>query len=352
MSYFLKYGLRAAERKKAEVDPTEYGTYVHAVLENTVRCIQEMGGFRSVSLQETLDIAHRYSDEYAREHFSQLDSERMTYLFHRNLRELDMVVQDLWEELKESLFEPSGYEVDFSANGQLPPIPIPNQAIQAQLRGFVDRVDVWNADGSTYYRVVDYKTGRKNFDYCDVFNGVGLQMLLYLFALRDSGSDMFEKHPVPAGVQYFPARAFYLSADGKLDEEEAEKTRSPEWKRKGLLLEDPEVLQAMEPGESPKRMSYTVKKDGTLSGDLADREQMKRLEDHVFSLLADLVEDIASGNVEANPYTRGSSHDACSYCPYGAICHQEEVTGRRNYKAMKSQEFWEEIEKERKKNGR
>ena len=187
MSYFLKYGLRLKERKEATVDPAEFGTYVHAVLENTARCVQELGGFRNVSLEETLEIAHRYSDEYATQRFSQLDSERMSYLFRRNLQELDMVVKELWLELKDALFEPSGFEVNFGGEDGLPPIPIPNKSMNAVLRGFIDRVDTWNFAGNTYYRVVDYKTGRKDFDYCDVFNGVGLQMLLYLFALRDSG---------------------------------------------------------------------------------------------------------------------------------------------------------------------
>ena len=352
MSYFLKYGLRAKERKEATVDPAEFGTYVHAVLENTTRCIRELGGFHNVTLDETLDIAHRYSEEYAVQRFSQLDSERMTYLFRRNLRELDMVVRELWLELKDALFEPSGFEVNFGSDDGLPPIAIPNRSMNAVLRGFIDRVDTWSFAGNTYYRVVDYKTGRKDFDYCDVFNGVGLQMLLYLFALRDSGDDALGKRPVPAGVQYFPARAPYIPAEGRLTEEEAEKARKTIWKRRGLLLQDEMVLQAMEPGESPQRMCYTIRKDGSLSGDLADRDQLKLLEAYIFRYLGKMVEDIASGNVEANPYTRGSSHNVCSFCPYGAVCHEAEVEGRRNYQAMKPQRFWEEVEKEMKNYGR
>ena len=213
-------------------------------------------------------------------------------------------------------------------------------------------MDTWHRQGSDYYRVVDYKTGRKDFDYCDVFNGVGLQMLLYLFALRSSGEDLLGSNPVPAGVQYFPARAPYLPADGKLNSEEAERLRSSQWKRKGLLLNDQEILQAMEPGDCPKRMSYSVKKDGALSGDLADREQLKLLEGYVFRLLAHMVEEIGSGIVEPNPYTRGSSHSACDYCPYGTICHEKTVEGRRNYKTMSAQRFWEEIGKEMTGHGR
>ena len=126
-------------------------------------------------------------------------------------------------------------------------------------------------------------------------------MLLYLFALREDGGELLGDRPIPAGVQYFPARAPYLTSDGKLDGEEAEKERRSLWKRKGLLLRDEAVLQAMEPGDAPQRMSYSVKKDGTLSGDLADREQLKLLEEYVFRVLAGMVEDIASGNVEPNP---------------------------------------------------
>lgn len=346
MSYFLQYGLRIKERKEAEIDPSEFGTYVHAVLENTARCIRDLGGFHVVSLEDTLSIAHRYSEEYAAEHFSQLDSDRIAYLFRRNMQELDMVVQDLWLELKESLFEPQGFEVEFGADGSLPPIAIPNSSMNAMLRGYVDRVDTWKTQGSTYFRVVDYKTGSKDFDYCDVFNGIGLQMLLYMFALRDSQSNMFSSHPVAAGVQYFPAKAPYISVDGKMDEAEAEKERLSHWKRKGLLLEDKAVLQAMEPGDHPKRMSYTIKSDGSYCGDLADRDQMKMLETYIFKILSGLVDDIASGNVEPNPYTRGSSHSACDYCPFESVCHKQEVSGRRNYKTMTAQRFWEEIAKE------
>jgi ATP-dependent helicase/nuclease subunit B len=351
-SYFLKYGLRAKERKEATVDPAEFGTYVHAVLENTCRDIKAMGGFHQVSLEQTLDIAHKHSDAYAAEHFSQIESERMTYLFRRNARELDMVVGELWEELKDSLFEPAAFEVNFGGEQGLPAITIPNGSMDAILRGFIDRMDTWLCGSITYYRVVDYKTGRKDFDYCDVFNGVGLQMLLYMFALRNSGEENLGDRPVAAGVQYFPARAPYMSAEGSLDEAEAEKLRQREWKRRGLLLKDEQVLQAMEPGEKVIRMDYSVKKDGSLSGDLADRDQMKLLEGYVFRYLCKLVEDIASGNVTPNPYTRGSRHNACSFCPYGSICHQATVEGRRNYKTMSAQRFWEDVEKEMKQHGR
>ena len=351
LSYFLKYGLRAQERKEAKIDPAEYGTYVHAVLEMTGKAVMQKGGFHQVGLEEVLSIAAVFSEQYLNEHFGALESQRMEYLFRRNMQELEMVVRELWRELNQAEYESSHFELHFDDGGQMPAISIPNNGITAVLRGFVDRVDVWKRGESTYFRVVDYKTGKKAFDYCDVFNGVGLQMLLYLFALETAGEDLIPGKRISAGVQYFPARAPYVSVDGSMTEEEAVAARKKEWKRSGLLLSDEDSLRAMDASEKMDTLSCKMQKDGTLSGDIADRQQLGMLNDYIMKCLGRMAEDIASGNVTPNPYTRGNSHNACSFCPYGSICHQETVEGRRNYQAMSAPKFWEEIGKEAEENG-
>ena len=176
-------------------------------------------------------------------------------------------------------------------------------------------------------------------------------MLLYLFALEQEGEALLGKNPIPAGVQYFPARVPILSTDGDLSDEELLSERQPQWKRKGLILEDDDVLYAMENTDTPVRLSCRRKKDGTVTGDIASREQFKLLSRYVFHLLGSMVDEIASGNITPNPYTRGSSHNACRYCPYGAVCHATTVEDRRNYKMMSSQRFWDEITKEMNEHG-
>ena len=340
MSYFLKYGLKLKERKEATVDPAEFGTYVHAVLEDTAREIMTRGGFHQVSLESTIEIANHFSEAYIAQRFSQIDSQRVQYLFRRNVQELEMVVAELWDELKDSEFAPVAFEMAFDS------IPITGKTMTAFLRGYVDRIDTCDINGQVYFRVVDYKTGRKDFDYCDIYNGLGLQMLLYLFALEEREADFLGSDPVAAGVQYFPARVPILPVDGRADDEATAEARQKLWKRKGLLLAEEPVLQAMEPSEKPIRLSYTRKKDGAISGDLADRQQLGLLKGYIFALLGKMVDDIASGNIEPNPYTRGGRHNACAFCPYSGICHQQTVKGRRDYAAMSPQKFWEEIEKE------
>lgn len=349
LSYFLKYGLRVQERKEAQIDPAEFGTYVHAVLEDTAKEVMALGGFHQVSLEDTLALANKYSDAYVREHFSQLDSERVGYLFRRNIQELDLVVRELWEELSAGKYSPVSFELHFGKDGQMEPIQIPGKKMDAQLQGFVDRVDSYQIGPSNYFRVVDYKTGKKDFDYCDVFNGVGLQMLLYLFALEQQGKEILGEHRIAAGVQYFPARVPYVSLDGAVEDEKGQREKN--WTRRGLLLDDDLSLDAMDTDGTMSRLCCSRKKDGTLVGDVADREQLKMLRGYVFKVLSDMVDQIASGNVDPDPYTRGTSHDACTFCPYGAVCHKDSVEGRRNYKAMSQKDFWERIGKEVRRDG-
>ena len=346
LSYFLRYGLGLQELREATIDPAEFGTYVHAVLEETAKEVMELGGFHCVTLDKTMEIASKASDAYIQANFSQIESSRITYLLRRNVQELELIVQELWQELHMSAFEPAAFELAFGDDGLMPAIHIENSQIEAELRGFVDRVDKWCHNGNHYFRVVDYKTGKKDFDYCDVFNGLGLQMLLYLFALEQGGQSVLGQHPIGAGVQYFSARYPLIPADGRLSDEEAEIERGKKWKRKGLVLADTEILDAMEPDGAPKRLSCTRKKDGSISGDIASREDFAMLKVYILRLLRRMVDEIASGNILPNPYTRGSAHDACMYCPFKSICHPSSVAARRNYKAMNAQTFWEEVGKE------
>lgn len=350
-SYFLNYGLRARERKEITVDPAEFGTYVHAVLEHTATEVMRLGGFRAVSLDETMAIAKQFSDAYATARFGQLDSKRLTYLFQRNMQELDFVVVELWKELNASLFEPKYFELGFGDNKQMASIDISGKTMQALLRGFVDRIDVWNEGDQSWVRVVDYKTGSKDFDYCDVFNGIGLQMLLYLFALEENGSEILGDNRASAGVQYFPARLPVVTSSGVVNSEEAEKLHADDLIRKGLVVVDRRVLSAMQPDGAPKRLNCKENKDGILQGDIATPQQLDMLKQYVFRVLTKLVDEIGSGVIDPNPYVRGINHGICSWCPYKTVCHYQFVENKRNYKVMTSKRFWEEIGKELDSNG-
>ena len=347
-AYFLRYGLNVREQKPAEVDASLYGVFVHYVLEHTVEAVQDEGGFHKVSLERTLSLAECFCERFVTERLGGLEeySQRGAYLFRRNFREVLAVVRGLYSELSQSEFVPTSFELAFENETA---IPITGDLAVGSLRGVVDRVDLYTtAAGRTYLRVIDYKTGRKDFDYTDLLEGVGLQMLLYLFALTREAEHFYHRPLLPAGVLYFPARYDVETTKGRPTPEEAEKEHRKAQRRKGLLLDDEEILHAMEPGDDPIYLPYKfVRKDESRIGDLADSDQMRTLERFVFQRLGKLADGIACGEIEADPYWRGDEHNACRWCEYKEICHTEsgEIPLRRR-RAVSTEQFWQTVEQE------
>jgi ATP-dependent helicase/nuclease subunit B len=344
-AYFMNYGLRAKERKQAAFDAPLFGTFVHAVLENTVRRTMDEGGFGAVERDRVQQIATEEIERYTAEQLQTLGEagERMRYLFERNRHEIAQIVKSLTDELQRSDFLPVRFELAFSReDGEMPPVEIAGD-YPAELSGFVDRVDVYTKDGILYVRVIDYKTGRKSFDYTDILSGIGLQMLIYLFALCELGDAVFGQKPEPAGVLYVPAREPVLGMPEKPNAEDAEKKHSSERTRKGLVLDNDNVLYAMEhTQDSPEFLPFRVKKNGERDGALASASQMELLHQFVMQRLQQTAEEIASGELTPNPYRRDAAHGACNYCPYAQACHLDTFDGAmRVLASTDSAKFWE-----------
>lgn len=350
-AFFLAYGLKAQPQKQARLDASAFGTLVHEVLEKTVLQVKAEGGFHRVSEQRLLEIATGEIDAYAQANFPQ-QAQRDAYLFRRSQAEILDIVKDLGGELRQSLFEPVQCELEFSATGDIPPVEIIGQRATAILSGFVDRVDLYEKDGATYVRVVDYKTGHKDFDYTDILNGAGLQMLIYLFALRSRGGTYFGRQELkPAGVLYLPARKDYTLTDPLPEDAVVEAGHMEERRRRGLISDRPELLAAMEADpEQPRYMPYKNGKNGP-QGNLADDRQMRLLEHHVLRTLAKLTDGIASGVVQPDPIVRGQ-YGSCRYCDYRTVCHMDLCSREvRVMAATTAEKFWEKLEQEERDHG-
>lgn len=347
-AFFLTYGLRAQPLKQAKLDAPAFGTFVHEVLEHTVLQVRDKGGFSNVSEHDILDIATGEIDVYAKKFFPE-QTLRNAYLFNRSKDEIMAVVQDLWQELRHSKFQPAACELRFADDGTLPAVEIHGKKAVCQINGSVDRVDLYEENGKTYVRVVDYKTGTKSFDYTDILNGAGLQMLIYLFALRQYGGEYLETGELePAGVLYMPAKQQYLLTESMPDDAAVQKAHQKAKRRQGLIREDDDLLAAMEEDpEQPVYMPYDVKKAGK-QGDLADQRQMMLLERHVLRSVAQMADGILSGDVVPNPIVRGAI-SSCTYCDYRTVCHQDLGTQKvREMAKTSSSLFWEKLEEEEK----
>ena len=362
-SYFMRYGLQAEPRKPAGFTAPEYGTFVHYVLEHVLKdhAFQQttLPGWEDEQDQERRDrvaeLTRQAVEQYVREELGGLEqqSERFQYLFRRLLRSVQAVVDNVTQEIWASKFRPISFELGFGSGKDLPPVELTVGDVTLSITGFVDRVDGWEKDGRLYLRVVDYKTGRKSFDLTEVWNGLGLQMLLYLFTLEDRGEKFYGKPVEGAGVLYLPARDAVIKGSRSMSDDTWRKQLDKELTRSGLVLSDPAVLDAMEePGEKGYRFLplKVSKSTGEISGEaLATAEQLGKLGGHIQKVLEEICEEIAQGNIAADPFWRGPEKNACRYCDYAQACHFEEGRGgdgKRWLASVKSREFWENVARE------
>ena len=351
-AFFMNYGLRARPRKQAKLDQPAFGTFVHAVLENTVLRVNQIGGFHVVTKEKIIEIASEEITRYAEEFFPE-QAKREAYLFARSKAEIREIVIDVWEELRRSRFVPAFCELKFTGGEDLPAVEIKTEHGACKVIGMVDRVDLFSDGDKTYVRVVDYKTGVKDFDYTDILNGAGLQMLIYLFGLQSAGKQLADAERLePAGVLYHPAKKTYPLTGPMPEDAFVEEKHRDLRKRKGLIRSDDVLLAAMEEDpENPAYMPYYFGRGGVRKGDLATAHQMKLLEHHVTRTIAQITDQIVDGAVSPNPVIRGQ-YGACSYCDYKTICHKDLGTHEQRVFAKTSAElFWEKLEQEEENDG-
>ena len=344
-SYFMRYGLKAKARQSAGFRAPEYGTFVHYVLEHVIGAV----------LQDDTQAVKTLTDEavtkYVNEKLGGMaeESPRFRYLFERLKSTVAFVVENAVEEMRVSKFRPIAFELGFGRGKDLPPVEVSKDGLTVSVTGFVDRVDGWEHDGKLYLRVVDYKTGKKSFDFTDIQNGLSLQMLLYLFALKQQG--LQGKEIESSGVLYVHARDVLVSGTRGISEEDCRKSAREALRREGLVLDDEEVLRAMEDwgdGE-PRFLPLKVDKSGALKSDyLVRTEQMGKLSRKVMQTLEEIAAEMAAGNIDADPYWRSADVNACRWCEYAGACHFEECFGDRKVwqKPVKAGQFWATLEQD------
>ena len=108
--------------------------------------------------------------------------------------------------------------------------------------------------------------------------------------------------------------------------------------RRGVVLGEPEVLQAMEHTEG----NFRYLPVGNRGDWLLTAEQMEQLGRLVSDDLKAVAGELAAGNIDADPFWRGERENACQWCDYAQACHFEPVCGDRVrwQKGLSAREFW------------
>ncbi len=342
--YFCKYGLKLDSRKQYSIDNIEIGNFMHAVIE---RFVKDTKDFSKVNVEEKVKgLVKEYIDETIPD-FEDYPA-RTKAVFVRMTDELCGFMKTLKAEFENSSFAPVAFELEIGKGGIMP-IKLSDGSL---IEGKIDRVDTYDVGDKLYVRIVDYKTGTKKLKFGELKNGMSMQMFIYLFAIKQNGKKYFGKDIKLAGVLYTPVKYGFLNVSRNLDAEGAEKEHYKQNKADGLLINDIDILNAMDRSGEFKTLPVSVNKDGTVSKlteeRLAKDSQFDDLEKFIIGKTEEIVKAIHSGGIGVMPYYDESDeykYTSCKYCDMQNVCRYERNGScDRDAEHMKAEEFWEEIE--------
>lgn len=330
-SYFMEYGLRAKARKQAIFGAPQVGSFVHDVLENSLRDLCQDPSKKPEA------VVAGYVNRYLREALQgKEDSARFRATYDRIGRNILEILRNVWDEIQTSDFKPACFELDFSQHGDLPPLEMQTGSVTLRLGGKIDRVDAYVRGDQLYLKVIDYKTGVKEFHLSDLLYGLNLQMFLYLLMLQNSDPELVRqklqlpadadiKRVIPAAALYIPTKAPFVAGERHESAEDLQKRLDKELRRIGILRSDEDIPEALEHtnGGAYRFLPVHVKRDGNYDAKsaVADAAQMGRLLRRTHQTLQQIGICLANGDIEATPYRKGFDFIACQWCDYRAACH-------------------------------
>ncbi len=335
--YHCKYVLGLQEKKSAVFRSNDIGSFVHVVLERFMSRIATDNGINTnIEEDEIVRLIDEIISDYIKSACQGLpeSSPRLMQLIKRLKRTTLLLVHNILAEFKQSDFIPLFFEmpIKHECDEGVDPYEIDlEDGTKLYMRGIVDRVDTYKKGNDVYIRIVDYKTGTKTFSPDDIEKGLNLQMLLYLFAIWNTKKDSFkekikcEGEILPAGILYFAAKAPDITIENEEEIDSVYRIAENSIGRVGMLVNDIEVLKAMDKELQQKYIPVKLYKNGNLSNTkyLKTVEEFGKLSEQIDGILNKIASDMKSGRVKAEPMqTKNENDSPCTYCKMKPICRR------------------------------
>lgn len=327
-AHYGKYALKLMENGKAEFHSADTGTFIHRILEVFMKSITDENGLRKdVPFDEIRRTVIRETERFIAEisPAGRALTARVNHLFKRLCRLAVAVIVDLYKEFQDSEFVPAFFEAEIGPNSEYgidAPVIKLQDGSHVQLYGKIDRIDVFRQGNCVYIRVIDYKTGQKEFSFSDIEEGLNIQLLLYLFAVCQSNSSKLkERVSASSDDRLLPAGAFYVSShlsplklEKIMSEQDAIALAGSKFSRSGILLDQEDIRSATGSVYLPPEKSRAKKRPTTMLG----LDAMTALEDQLKQTITRIALEIKSG--DAATCATDDKNAPCKYCKLRSVC--------------------------------
>ncbi|MFD1862234.1 helicase-exonuclease AddAB subunit AddB [Planococcus chinensis] len=339
---YVAYGLRLEERDQYKLAAPAMGDLFHAAIKWISDEVSRLGLSWSEITQKQAQELSKQAVEQLSPYFVNhilMSSHRYRYIQHKLQAIIRQTAFMLGKHAKVTGFSPVALDVGFGLKEAVPPLAIGLKGGRSMnIRGRIDRIDATEINGKPYLRIIDYKSSKQGLELGDVYHGLALQTFTYLDVALDNAERWLEREAEPAGVLYFHMHNPMLKLTKLMTAEEVEEEVAKSFKMNGLLVEDPDVIRAMDSGIDgysnvvPVRMN----KSGTISASQSktvQKEDMEAIRRFVRNKHQSAGNGILDGDTRITPY-KVKEDTPCQFCSYRSICQFDPADPDQHYRKL------------------
>lgn len=338
-AHFLQYGLSLRDRKTSEVQAFTIGNVYHRMLELFFQKLMRKKDMEEAFGEKLEELLNEVLEELWQDpEFSLfLTGGRNEYLRMKLKKNGRRILWVLGKQLMGGDFRPKAVEEEFKMEEE-----------GLRLRGRIDRVDEYLSEDrkKLFLKVIDYKSGKKEFSLKNLFSGLDLQLPLYMDYVLQREK---ERNP---NREVLPSALFYFTMDNPVipyeEDFDPEKERLKAFKPSGLVNLSEESLSHLEKREGESLLLPVQCKNGEVEekGAAVSSEKLKALLEFAKKEMLEGAKRIKEGEKGISPIRKEGDITACRYCPYHSICGFDEDLPNFRYRSPDSrtdEELWEEI---------
>lgn len=336
-AYFLEYNLKLKDRKTFEILHLDIGNIFHEILDEFTIIIKD----RSIKFE---DVEYEIIDELVEQIVSNLDEDKYLFVFNNSYRYINYLerikniakssIYALSKHLKHGKFDIFKSELSFGSKEISEIIINIDDEKKIKLTGKIDRVDIYEDDEKRYVKIIDFKTGFKQYDEKEVLLGTQIQLLTYLDILIKQGNKIFGGSKVykyiEGGVYYFEIKNPSVNYENGDTPDKIKEKLFKEFSLQGVTNADDKIVFKVDENLENKGKSniipVSIKKDGDFSKNskVYTTEQFSEIREKVNKKIIEISKDIYSGKIDID-YNKADELKVCKYCDFSGICKRDKA---------------------------
>ncbi len=324
--YFARYSLGLQERKESKLKPLDIGNFYHRLLDAVLKRLNKTGkDFATIDDDKLRELVRKEISQLYRE--NSIISNFIRHSFHNAYivryggEVLENCAVAIGRMVRAGVFRPTLSEAWFGQAGQgigEYKLKLPDGR-QVLVRGIVDRIDIANIDSRKVAMVFDYKRSSKSFSWSRFYNGLDMQLPIYMLAVKNTSQLEIDN---VAGAFFMPVEIGTKLADinrlKTIDDKFLHKAKGIFNGEFGVQLD-----RQVNSGRSDFYNFGISKKDAEYgwysSSDALRPDDFEKVLEFTEQKIIQMVEEIISGKIEVHPYKLGTE-TPCGNCVYKPVC--------------------------------